>query len=251
MRIVSLVPSLSKTVADLGLRQNLCGITKFCIDPPDLHRTAKIIGGTKDPDLSLIRSLEPTHIIVNEEENKPEHIEELQTFAKVLNTFPKKLSDTPKLFQDLGDFLSCKNKTDKLIQEFTEVNKSIANHKLSGSFLYFIWKNPYMIAGRDTYISDFLENLGLKNAYTGSERYPKVTVDEMKGFEPTQLFFSSEPFPFRKRDLETFISEWPNHPSAAKIDGRLCSWYGTVVLEALKEASKLLKSEENHLVARF
>ena len=105
LRIVSLVPSLTHMVCDFGLKPSVVGCTTFCVDPPDLRRTAVDIGGTKNPDLDKIASLRPTHILVNEEENKPEHIVACEALAPTLRTFPKTPSDVPGLLRTVGAWL--------------------------------------------------------------------------------------------------------------------------------------------------
>lgn len=248
MRIVSLVPSLTHLLVDLGLRDSLVGCTKFCIEPPGLQRTATLCGGTKDPDLEQIASLKPTHILVNEEENKPEHIAALGKIASVLNTFPKSPEDVPGMIRDICAFLGLQDEhryagqIETLIAEIKALNTG----KEEKSFMYFIWRSPWMIVSEDTYISRMLSLLGFRNVCQTENRYPEVNFP-LVGEKPEVLFFSTEPFPFRKRDVVFLHAEWPDHPPVMKADGMLCSWYGSMLIKALKEAKKYCRGESQQL----
>jgi len=249
MRIVSLVPSLSHLVVDLGLREYLVGCTNFCIEPPGLQRTSTLCGGTKDPDLDKIAKLEPTHVLVNEEENKAEHIDAIGNFTKVLNTFPKSPEDVPVLIRDICRFLEIEDGKDyagqieKLIEELRDLGVGSAKK----SCLYFIWRNPWMIVSHDTYISKMLSLVGYRNVCQSENRYPEISFP-LTGASPDVVIFSTEPFPFRKRDVDALKIEWPNHPMVLKADGMLFSWYGSMLIKALEEAKKYYRGEPQQLL---
>jgi len=247
MRIVSLVPSLTHAVCDLGLREALVGVTKFCVEPKGLHRTAAIVGGTKDPDLAKIEDLKPTHIIVNEEENKPEHIAACRAIAPTLSTFPKSPYDVPDLLRNLGSFLGAVPMGEKWAGSIEERIATISRVRPANQqrVLYFIWREPYMVAGRQTYIQAMLEFLGFQNAAeTQADRYPTLNLDQMRALTPQMLLLSSEPYPFRARDAKRLAEEWgADVPPTRWIDGQLMSWYGTMTLTALEEILKFLSGE--------
>ena len=257
MKIISLVPSITELVCDLGYKDQVVGCTQFCVHPAGLHRTAELVGGTKDPDLEKIRSLEPSHIIVNTEENRAEDIQSLKNIANTLETFPKSPDEITSMIQDVSKFLGETKEADKLIKnidmEFekltTLVNKK--NIVSQNKFLYFIWVNPWMVAGENTYISKFLETLGLENAAPKNERYPHIQIEDIKKYNPDLLFLASEPWPFRKRDLETIKQFWPEHPLACRINGKLLSWYGSSTLKALEEMNEWVKGKPNKIVKPF
>ena len=248
MRIVSLVPSLTHLIVDLGLRDALVGCTNFCIEPPGLQRTATLCGGTKDPNIDQIANLKPTHVLVNEEENKPEHIAALGAFTNVLNTFPKSPEDVPAMIRDICSFLGVQDdhnyagQIDTLIEEI----KTLATGVPLKTFMYFIWRNPWMIVSEDTYISRMLTLLGYRNVCQTENRYPEVSFP-LQGEIPETIFFSTEPFPFRRRDIVSLKDEWPSHPPVLKADGMLCSWYGSMLIKALKEAKKYCRGESQQL----
>lgn len=251
LRIVSLVPSLTHAVATVGLKDAIVGCTPFCIAPPGLHKTATMVGGTKNPELETIASLNPTHVIVNDEENKPEHISWLKERFPTLETFPKSPGDVPDMLTKMGQFLGDTYLFESWSQNIrVEWNALIARPKRQRSYIYLIWREPYMVTGSDTYISSFLLALGLVNACPVAERYPTLTVGAMVTADPDMLFFSSEPYPFRYRDMARLSGEWPakvDVPECIKIDGQLCSWYGTMTWEALRAGQTWLDGNESKL----
>lgn len=241
MRIISLVPSLTETIAYTDLKPFLVGATNFCVSPRDLHRKITLIGGTKDPDLDKIKSLKPSHILVNEEENPKDQVDYLSKIAKIHSTFPKSLIDVPEMLFNLSLFLDNNknlkdmgNKVQNLLLELSNTPINVKNKRKIPLFLYFIWKNPYMICGKDTYISNSLEMAGFKNAVISKDRYPTITVKELNTLNYQHIFLSSEPFPFRSRDLTSLKEEIATDISISKIDGKIFSWYGYTSLELAK-----------------
>lgn len=236
-RIISLVPSLTQTVAQMGLRDEIVGCTQFCVDPPGLHRHVTLVGGTKDPSIEKIRGLKPTHILVNSEENPPEAIAQCLNLASVLETFPKTLDQVPSMLCDLGNFLDSQPQAIELSQQLTtsldqlKKNSPPMDPKFKmRRFLYFIWRNPYMIAGHDTYISSVLEFIGWTNAAPKISpphpRYPQLSLEDLQKCDADLILLSTEPYPFRRRDALRLQREWPTIPEIYKINGKLMSWYG-------------------------
>jgi iron complex transport system substrate-binding protein len=234
MRIVSLVPSLSETVCDLGLRQELVGCTQFCVEPRDLHRSATRIGGTKTPDVDLIRSLHPTHLLANQEENPKDPVLDLARDIPTLVTFPKGPEDVPGMLREIGSFLSCEARAEEWAAGIEKHLQTPSRHP-PRRFLYLIWQNPYMLAGPDTYISRTLESIGWINAYEGPERYPALDVPALAACHADIILLSSEPYPFRRRDAERLRTQWPAAPRMARVDGQMLSWAGTRTREALEQ----------------
>lgn len=236
MRLVSLVPSLTDMVCAFGLRPALVGCTKFCIRPSGLRKTATLIGGTKDPDLGKVRALAPTHILVNEEENKPEHIAACKEIAPTFVSFPKGPEDGPALLRAAGTWLGCAGEGETWARDVEARLEALSAPTERKRALYFIWREPYMIAARDTYIDGMLSLLGFDNAAPLDRgRYPEMTLEQIKAARADVLLLSTEPYPFRVRDAERLRSEWPEVPAMWKADGQLFSWYGTLQVEALDE----------------
>lgn len=239
--IVSLVPSLTETVGETALRDSLSGVTQFCTHPKGLHRKATLVGGTKDPNLEAIAALKPSHVLVNDEENKPEHIEWLQQRFPTLVTSPTSLTDVPAMLTDMADFLSCTGQSLAQLQHWQEqlslklrdleqLKARQDDKAQSRSFLYFIWREPYMVAGPGSYISNSIELAGLRNHHRGLEpRYPELAEAELAKLRKNssvELWLSSEPYPFRNRDIERLRPIVGDEITIRKVDGRLHSWYG-------------------------
>lgn len=244
-RIVSLVPSLSETLHSFGLKQEIVGITQFCVRPPDLHRIAKVVGGTKDPDIDCIKSLNPTHIIANEEENQPAHIEQCKLIAPTLCTFPKGPRDVAAMVRAMSECLSLSGSSQVLASELiSRVSAAIdkIDHlrdkvRRKRRFVYLIWKNPYMAVSKDTYISRCLEEFDFENCCAHEIRYPTLDIPQILALKPDIVFFSTEPYPFRVRDKDQFRSEWGQNediPALQKIDGQMLSWYGSETARLLE-----------------
>jgi ABC-type Fe3+-hydroxamate transport system substrate-binding protein len=252
-RIVSLVPSLTHMLCDVGLRSDIAGCTKFCVVPPGLQHTARLVGGTKDPDIAAIRSLAPTHILVNTEENKPEHIEVSQQIAPTFVSYPKDPHDVPAMIRRAGEFLGANESVDAAATAVERELTAIGDApKVKRRFLYLIWREPYMVAGHDTYISAMLNLLGWENVAPPTDRYPTVTVDGMAMLKPDVLLCSSEPYPFRKRDVLRMTEAWPGRqPEFLKTDGQLCSWYGTMTVEALQALRAAATGKPQRLMQPF
>jgi ABC-type Fe3+-hydroxamate transport system substrate-binding protein len=234
MRIVSLVPSLTETIASVPLAANLVGGTNYCVHPKKLNITR--IGGTKNPDIEAIRNLRPTHIIANREENRKEDIEVLANQFPVFVSEPQCIQDVPLMLDQMSSFLATEE-FDQLSEDikYNLQNENMASQQFStinSSALYLIWQNPYMAAGPGTYINSTLQMLGYKNKILEG-RYPVVSCHDYLD-KDTTLFLSSEPFPFRKRQAEEIRQKFGFDGLIFKIDGKLMSWYGTSTLTFLQ-----------------
>lgn len=260
-RIVSLVPSLSHMIADFGLRESLVGCTNFCVKPPGLAKRAKVVGGTKDPDLDVIKALKPTHILVNEEENKPEHIAECLKLAPTFRSFPKSPTEVPKMLRDAGKFLGVDGPAAsfaadverelEVLQDRVEKGIKTGRHEAK-RYLYYIWRDPYMVAAEDTYISAMLDLIAYTNAVgKGATRYPVLDVAAAQALGPEVLLLSTEPYPFRQRDAERLKTEWPDVPRMLKADGQLLSWYGTLTTAGLRALRDFVQSDDQGIMKPF
>lgn len=228
-RIVSLVPSQTELLFDLGLREEVVGITKFCVHPNEWFRTKQRIGGTKQLHFDKIRDLAPDLIIANKEENNREDIEELIKDFPVWVSDVKTLSDASKLITDIGDLVSQRENAVALLKEFdTQFQKLKSLRALSQKAIYLIWSNPNMVAGSDTFISSMLKTVGLDNAIK-EERYPEL--DSCDYETPDLILLSSEPFPFKEKHIEEFRKMFPE-ADVKIVDGEMFSWYGSRLLKA-------------------
>lgn len=224
MKVVSLVPSITETLFDLGLTTDeIIGRTKFCIHPKEVADKVEIIGGTKNLNIEKIKSLKPDLIIANKEENIKEQVEELMKDCKVLLTNIETLEDNYYLIKQLGHIFNKEEKAQffnlKTYEAF-DIQKPEKKLKVA----YLIWKNPYMTIGGDTFISRILEELGFENLFKNQKRYPEVQLADLK--EADLIFLSSEPFPFREKHIEE-IQEVCKNPKIRIVDGEAFSWYGS------------------------
>lgn len=244
IRIVSLVPSLTETLCDLGLQNQIVGCTKYCVSPKNIHKTAVSIGGTKDPNIKMILSLKPTHVILNEEENTFDIRNEIKESGEfkniqIVDSFPKSAEDSISLVKHLGEIFHCEmiaNEWAKKAEQNLSNCKNIENKAID--YVYFIWRNPWMVAGDKTYISEMLNLVGFRNLILTSNdlklRYPIIEKNDPI-LKNTQVhFFSSEPYPFKKRHIDEFKqSANLEKGHFLLVDGQNLSWYGTRTLTAL------------------
>ena len=229
-RIISLVPSLTETLYDLGLEDKIVGITKFCEFPVHFKSTKKIIGGTKKVHFEKIRLLQPDFIIANKEENTEEIVLELRKICPVWVTNIVTIEDTLQTLIDFGEIFNCRTEARKWVDkiafghtDFLDFRNSLPVRKT----VYFIWKNPYMVAGSGTFIDQMLQLNHLDNCYKNQQRYPEITIESMKKEgNPELVLLSSEPFPFKDEDVFEIESNTPNVKTMF-VDGTFFSWYGT------------------------
>ncbi len=237
-RIVSLVPSQSELLWDLGLKDRLAGITKFCIHPREMFESIPRIGGTKTLNIDKIRALKPDLIIGNKEENERSQIEALQKEFTVWMSDIYNLEDALKTIHAIGELTSTTQKANTIAEEIR-----LSFHKLpfrDKSVLYLIWK-PYMAAGRGTFIGSMLEKIGLKNVISEADsRYPQLSIEEIRELNPELIFLSSEPFPFKQTHADELQQILPN-TKIVLVDGELFSWYGSRLLESVAYFHELLK----------
>ncbi|REH02020.1 ABC transporter substrate-binding protein [Flavobacterium aquicola] len=234
-RIVSLVPSQTELLYDLGLEENIVGITKFCVHPYHLKSTKKTVGGTKKVNYDKIRELNPDIIICNKEENTQEIVEELKKICSVWVTDIFTIEDNFQMITDFGQIFNRRTEArkwnDKLtfaLSGFKEFVKDIPVKKVA----YFIWKNPYMVAGSGTFIDELLKLNHFQNQYASRERYPEIDLEKMDPDGSLDLaLLSSEPFPFKAEDGYDIV-KFTNSAQAILVDGEMFSWYGSRLLKA-------------------
>jgi ABC-type Fe3+-hydroxamate transport system substrate-binding protein len=230
-RIVSLVPSQSELLWDLGLREELVGITKFCVHPKELYKSIPKIGGTKTVNMNKVRALKPDLIIGNKEENEHAQILELRKEFPVWMSDIYNLEDSLTMIQSIGALV---NRVEEANEIKDNIRTSFLNLKtINKSVLYLIWKNPYMAAGNATFIGDMLHKMGLQNCLTdNSGRYPNLSVEDIKVLNPELILLSSEPYPFKEKHIQEFKQLLPNS-KILLVDGELFSWYGSRLLKSV------------------
>ena len=240
-RIVSLVPSQTELLFELGLGEKVVGVTKFCIHPAEARTEAAVIGGTKNFDFEKIAALKPDLIIGNKEENYWEGIEQLAAKYPVWLSDISTLPEALDMIRRVGFIAGAKEKAAALAAEiassFAALETSEAR-EAPVSVAYFIWRKPYMAAATGTFIDDVLRRAGFANAFAGLSRYPEISAAQLAEAAPQRIFLSSEPYPFAAKHVAEFQAICP----AAKIevvDGELFSWYGSRLRESAAYFSRL------------
>lgn len=223
VRIVSLVPSQTELLFDLGLSERIAGITRFCIHPEDKVKSIKKIGGTKQFDLEAIKQLNPDLIIGNKEENYELGIEELRNHFPVWMSDIYSLPDALGMISEVGRITGTTNRALNLIQE---INFPPITNTDTKSAAYFIWRKPYMVAAGNTFINDMLHRFGVTNVFGNLQRYPEINPAELAELKPNFIFLSSEPYSFRRQHLEEFEVFCPE-AKVMLVDGEMFSWYGS------------------------
>ncbi|MCR9131178.1 MAG: helical backbone metal receptor [bacterium] len=235
-RIVSLVPSLTELLVDLGVSDSLKGRTRFCIHPKDEIESIEIIGGTKNPNIDKIRALKPDLVIANKEENIKSDVEAIQEFSEVLVTDISTIEDALFAIHFIAEKLDRMKEAESLIRNILSELDSISESKPINT-AYFIWKDPWMSVGNDTYIHDVMETFGLANVLGDQSRYPSITINQLKEADPELILLSSEPFPFKEKHI-TELREYLPDSKIQLIDGEWFSWYGSRMLPSFKNLSE-------------
>ena len=236
-RIVSFVPSQTELLFTLGLGDRVVGITKFCIYPKEWFRSKKKVGGTKNVDFEKVKALKPDLIIGNKEENDQSNIEELASIAPIWMSDISNLTDALEMIQKVGDLVGESTNSMQLIadirlqfDELSDYVKAKPLDRKTPSVLYLIWKNPYLSAGKSTFIDDMISKCGMIN-YVNIDRYPEVVFDENRA--PDIVYLSSEPYPFKEKDIEEIKQIFPK-AKVILVDGEMFSWYGSRLIHSPK-----------------
>ncbi len=237
-RIISIVPSQTELLFDMGLTEEIIGITKFCVHPIEKVSQVTKIGGTKQLDIEKIKSLQPDLIIANKEENERSQVEELMNIYPVWISDISDLAGAIDMIERVGEVVDrrevAKNMSAEIAQKFDQLSINPTGKRVA----YFIWRKPYMVAGKGTFIDSMLQKCGLENAFA-QDRYPEVTAETLLEATPAIILLSSEPYPFKEKHITELKAIVP----LAKIklvDGELFSWYGSRLLLAPKYFEELV-----------
>lgn len=229
-RIISLVPSQTELLVDLGLEKEIVGITKFCVHPQYLKSTKTIVGGTKQVHLDKIKKLQPDIIFCNKEENTKTMVKALQDIAHVHVSDIKTLEDNVRLINDYGKILKVESKAEALAEKLQiQQNQfqQFINDKDIKKVGYLIWREPWMAVGSDTFIDHILSLNHFENVFAYQSRYPEIDISNLS--ELDFLFLSSEPYPFKTKHFDDI----PIDNSKIKlVNGEFFSWYGSRMLMA-------------------
>lgn len=238
IRIVSLVPSQTELLYDLGLEAFVAGITKFCIHPAAWLSDKKIVGGTKNVHVEKIKALNPDLILANKEENVQQQVEVLAEFAPVWVSDVQHLHDAISMIGAVGTMTHTVDKADEVIKKITDgfqsltIKQNTKGIRLKKKVAYLIWQNPIITIGNDTFIHHMLELAGFENVFANRQRYPETSIEELRtllrqsGNEDASLMLSSEPFPFQEKHVGSYQETLPG-VQVKLVDGTFFSWYGS------------------------
>ncbi|MBC7417489.1 MAG: ABC transporter substrate-binding protein [Pedobacter sp.] len=242
-RIVSVVPSQTELLFDLGLNDEVIGLTKFCIHPMEKFASRTKIGGTKKLNLDLIEQLEPDLIIGNKEENSRQDIEFLQKRFPVWMSDIYTIEDAMKTISQIGAMVDRAPEADylnHLIEAgFRDLALLATQHNINKRVAYVIWKDPYMAVGRQTFIDSVLTTIGLTNVVTLG-RYPEISLAELRALDCELVLLSSEPYPFKEKHISEIKESLPN-VEVRLVDGEMFSWYGSRMVKAVQYFFNLQK----------
>lgn len=249
-KIISLVPSQTELLFDLGLNAEVIGITRFCIHPGEWFISKIRVGGTKKVNINLVNKLSPDLIIANKEENEKDQVEELAEKYDVWVTDINTLEDGLAMIKDIGEITGKSDLAGGLItrikmnflelQTFNSEN-SYSTRSVHLPTAYLIWKDPYMTVGGDTFINDMMKHCGLQNIFESKMRYPCITVDELNKSSCQLVLLSSEPYPFKQKHVDELQQQLAGK-RIILVNGEMFSWYGSRLLTVPFYFKKLMKN---------
>jgi ABC-type Fe3+-hydroxamate transport system substrate-binding protein len=225
-RIVSLVPSQTELLFDLGLGARVVGVTKFCVHPAEARQRASVVGGTKNFHFEKIAALQPDLIIGNKEENYREGIEQLAAQYPVWMSDIVTLDDSLDMMWRVGLITGTKTRAEQLA---AAIGASLSGLPPAAALLpaaYFIWRQPYMVAAAGTFIDEMLPRAGFRNVFADQARYPEISPEQLTAAAPRVILLSSEPYPFQEKHVAEFQALCPQ-ARVLVVDGELFSWYGS------------------------
>jgi ABC-type Fe3+-hydroxamate transport system substrate-binding protein len=224
-KIISLVPSQTELLFDLGLDRQLVGLTKFCIHPSEKVKQKVKVGGTKNLNISVIKEISPDLIIGNKEENERLQIEELMQYFPVWMSDISELNGAVDMMSRVGEIVGRTAAAGRLVSVINSGFHRLNIQPLNLKVAYLIWRKPYIAAGKGTFIDDMLSRCGLINAFDIA-RYPEISTERLIEANPEVIFLSSEPYPFKTKHITEFKALLPETPIKL-VDGEMFSWYGS------------------------
>lgn len=235
-RIVSVVPSQTELLSDLGLDKEVAGITRFCVHPGHWRSTKPIVGGTKNINFDVVDELKPDLIIANKEENTQADILRLRQKYRVWLSDVSTADGAYEMIASVGGLTARTSQAGTLIREIKAGFAALPSFE-KRSALYLIWKKPWMSAGTDTFIHDMMRSSGFKNVIS-EHRYPELSDGIIRALNPEVVLLSSEPFPFKPHHAEEIKLLLPK-AEVRIVDGEMFSWYGSRMRKAPEYFKKL------------
>jgi len=231
-RIISLVPSQTELLYDLGLGERVVGITKFCVHPETWFNSKHRVRGTKKVDMDKIRALKPDLIIGNKEENERKDIEALEKEFPVWMSDVRHLPGALEMIRCVGELTGTQRAALDIGTRVEEAFADLRPLDPPRTVAYFIWREPYMVAGHGTFVNDMLKRCGLVNVFDEDDaRYPEITAQDLAEADPDTILLSSEPYPFQQKHFAELNMICPGTPVRI-VDGEFFSWYGSRLLRS-------------------
>jgi ABC-type Fe3+-hydroxamate transport system substrate-binding protein len=233
MRIVSLCPSLTELVFDLGHGAELVGRTKFCIHPEGRVDAVEKVGGTKNPKLARIIELTPDLVLLNEEENRREDAEALRAAGVPCHvSFPHTALETAEMVRSIATAIDAGAEGERIARDIETRHKRVvtaAANRDAVTYAYLIWREPWMTVNADTFVGALLGDAGGTNVFTTlGDRYPAITPDQLAAASPDVVLLSTEPFPFKPQHADELARVTGIDRSRFEIvDGEMLSWHGS------------------------
>lgn len=228
-RIISLVPSQTELLFDLGLNEEVVGITKFCVHPPAWRKEKTIVGGTKNLRMEVIDQLQPDLILANKEENQEAHIRLLEKKYPVWVSDIPTIQDALQMIEAVGHMTNREEQAAALLREIGQRRQTFLSPETKKrSAVYLIWREPWMAAGKETYIHEMLEAAGFTNVINDT-RYPTLSAKKIRELQPEYVLLSSEPYPFSEVHMSEIQALLPQS-KIILVDGEMFSWYGSRML---------------------
>lgn len=229
-RIVSLVPSQTELLFDLGVGERVVGVTLFCIHPAEPLKTITRVGGTKKVNMRRLFALKPDLIIGNKEENSKEQIETLRKACPTWISDVHTLEDALAMIRSVGG-LTGATAHEEMVAEIGRrfARMRAPEHPLRTAYL--IWQDPVMVAGSQTFIDAMMHHAGLQNIFGHLTRYPEITMEALAAAQPEVVILSSEPFSFDEAHRPVFQEACPM-ARVILADATYFSWYGSRLLRA-------------------
>lgn len=246
MRLISLCPSLTELVFDLGRGGDLVGITDWCVHPAERVGAIEKVGGTKTPDVARIVELAPDLVLMNEEENRVEDATALRAAGVALHvSLPRDAAQTAAMVRSIGAALERATQAESIARDI-EVRTRRVVHGARGAsvvpWAYLIWRKPWMSVNRDTFVSALLDQAGGRNVFAGAaERYPTIEVADLLRAAPAVVFLCTEPFPFQDKHREelALLTGFARERFVIA-DGEYLSWHGSRTPAGIDYAESLI-----------
>ncbi|MEM1261899.1 MAG: helical backbone metal receptor [Pseudomonadota bacterium] len=240
-RLVSLVPSQSELLWDLGVRERLVGCTRYCVHPDELRDTCTVIGGSKRFNIDAIMALQPDLVLANKEENERVAIERLRELVPTWTSDIVTFRDAMAMISAVGHLCGAADAAAALnarIERDWQALPTAGGERVA----YLIWRKPYMAVATDTFIDGVLARLGFRNVFADRGRYPETSLDELARLAPQRVYLSSEPYPFDERHIAEVQAALPEC-RIDLVDGEMFSWYGSRLALAPRYFQRLLAAD--------